>query len=170
MRGNKMEITIRKAEKQDLPRLLEIYNYEVENGVATLDLHKKTSDEWEKWFESHNKDNHPLFTAEYGGEIAGYASLSMYREKEAFKSTAELSVYVAYECRGKGIASALIREIISEAQRAGEIHNIVSVITSGNEESRHLHEKFGFVYCGTIPEVGVKFGEYRGIDNYCLVL
>ena len=32
------------------------------------------------------------------------------------------------------------------------------------------HEKFGFEFCGTIREVGRKFGEYIGIDNYCLIV
>ena len=44
----------------------------------------------------------------------------------------------------------------------------VSVITSGNEASEKLHEKFGFTFCGTIPEVGMKFGVYQSIDNYSL--
>ena len=34
-------MNIRKAEEKDIPRLLEIYNYEVINGVSTLDLNKK---------------------------------------------------------------------------------------------------------------------------------
>ena len=55
---------IRKAERKDLPALLEIYNYEVLHGVATLDLSPKTPQEWGKWFEEHNTKNHPLFVAE----------------------------------------------------------------------------------------------------------
>lgn len=59
----------------------------MEHGVATLDLEPKTLDEWEKWFYNHNIDNHTLFVAEIDKHIAGYASLSSYREKESYKST-----------------------------------------------------------------------------------
>lgn len=165
-----MDIKIRRADHSDLPELLKIYNYEVENGISTLDLHPKTMEEWEKWFAAHNKDNHPLLTALADGKIAGYASLSSYREKEAYRSTAELSVYISPDCRKMGIASALIKRLIEIARNDGVTHSIVSVITSGNEQSERLHEKFGFTFCGRIPEVGVKFGKYRDIDNYCLIL
>ena len=159
---------IRKAETKDLNQLLEIYNYEVENGVATLDLKPKTLTEWEEWFHNHNVENHPLFVAEIDNCVAGYASLSSYREKEAFKSTVELSIYIGVNYRSKGIASALMDFILKEAKKDKMTHTVVSVITAGNEASRKLHEKFNFEFCGTIKEVGVKFGEYRDIENYSL--
>ncbi len=159
---------IRKAEISDLKELLDIYNYEVEHGVATLDLKAKTLVEWEEWFYSHNIDNHPLFVAEIENKVVGYASLSSYREKEAFKSTVELSIYISKNCRKKGIASALMEFILNEAKKDVRTHSVVSVITSGNKASEKLHKKFGFEFCGTIKEVGIKFGEYRNIDNYRL--
>jgi phosphinothricin acetyltransferase len=161
---------IRKAEKMDLVHLLEIYNNEVKNGISTLDLVPKTIEGWEVWFYSHNVDNHPLFVAEVNGQIAGYASLSAYREKEAFKTTVELSIYIGADHRNKGIASALMKAVLDEAKRDENTHTIVSVITAGNEGSRRLHEKFGFEFCGTIKEVGMKFGVYRDIENYSLIV
>ena len=68
-------ISIRVAEQADLPALLQIYNEEVLHGTATFDLHPKTLAERQVWFEQHNRDNHPLLTAELDGTIAGYASL-----------------------------------------------------------------------------------------------
>ena len=159
---------IRKAKISDLRELLDIYNYEVEHGVATLDLEPKTLDEWEKWFYNHNIDNHPLFVAEIDKHVAGYASLSSYREKEAYKSTVELSIYVSVDYRKRGVATSLMEFILKEAKNDKSIHTVVSVITSGNEASRKLHEKFGFEFCGTIKEVGMKFSKYRDIDNYRL--
>lgn len=159
---------VRKAKIEDLKELLEIYNYEVKHGVATLDLEPKTLDEWEKWFYAHNVDNHPLIVAEINNHIAGYATLSSYREKEAFKSTVELSIYIGGDYRKKGIATALMESILEEGKKDERTHTVVSVITSGNEASEKLHKKFGFEFCGTIKEVGVKFGEYRDIDNYRL--
>ncbi|MDO4322279.1 MAG: GNAT family N-acetyltransferase [Lachnospiraceae bacterium] len=161
---------IRKAELKDLQELLDIYNYEVQNGVATLDLEPKSLEEWRQWFNAHNVENHPLYVAEAVGRVAGYVSLSSYRAKEAYRSTVELSVYIGPDYRRRGIASALMEFILEEARRDSSIHNVVSVITSGNEASRRLHDKFGFTYCGTIPEVGVKFGRKLSIDNYSLLV
>lgn len=159
---------IRTAEIKDLKEMLEIYNYEVLNGVATLDLHPKEMSEWLEWFTVHNRLNHPLIAAEEEGACIGYACLSPYREKEAYKSTVELSVYVSAEHRGLGTATALMERIIKMARDDALTHTVVSVITSGNEASLRLHEKFNFEFCGRIKEVGFKFGKYRDIDNYRL--
>lgn len=161
---------IRMARQSDLQELLEIYNYEVKNGVATLDLEPKTLEERQSWFDQHNVNHHPLYVAETDGRVVGYASLSSYREKEAYRSTVELSVYIAPDCRRRGIASALMEFILEEARKDETIHNVVSVITSGNEASCRLHDRFGFRFCGTIPEVGVKFGRQLSIDNYSLLV
>lgn len=159
---------IRKPKREEIPALLDIYNYEVENGVATLDLNKKTLSEWEVWYDCHNIENHPLIVAEIEGEIAGYATLSSYRAKEAYKSTVELSVYVSPKHRQSGVGTRLMEGILCLAKEDASIHTVVSVITSGNKASQSLHEKFGFEYCGTIKEVGMKFGRYLDIENYSL--
>ena len=161
---------IRVAEERDMPQLLAIYNYEVEHGTATFDLHKKTMAERSEWFYAHNHDNHPLIVAELEDKAVGYASLSPYRDKEAYAATVELSVYVDPEYRRRGIARRLMAEILAEARRRQDIHTVVSVITGGNAASVALHEDFGFEYCGTIKEVGKKFGRLLDIVNYQLII
>ena len=159
---------IRKAEQKDLVALLDIYNYEVINGVSTLDLNPRTLAERQIWFDQHNVENHPLYIAEIDGCVAGYSSLSSYREKEAYKSTVELSIYISPDYRKRGIATALMEFILEEAKADARTHSVVSVITAGNEASCKLHEKFGFTFCGTVPQVGMKFGKYQDIVTYSL--
>ena len=161
---------IRLARREDVPALLDIYNYEVINGVATLDLNTRTLDEWYDWYDAHNKDNHPLIVGAENGEITGYASLSEYRQKEAYKTTVELSIYVSPNHRKKGVGRALMAHILEMAKNDERTHCVVSVITAGNEASTKLHAEFGFTYCGTIPEVGMKFGRMLDIENYALIL
>ena len=212
-------IRIRPGIRADIPVLLEIYNYEVLHGTATLDIHPRTMEQWEEWFNEHGKENHPLLVAEIedddtrpaetqrdgsriegcaakqdagriagnaaqqgtgriagnaaqqgAGRIAGYATLSSYRTKEAYASTVELSVYIAPDFRRRGVASRLMEEILKLAREDERTHLVVSVITSGNEASAALHNKFGFTFAGNIPEAGVKFGEYQGIDQYYLIV
>jgi len=164
--GNGMHI--RTAVQADLAGLLAMYNHEVVSGTATLDLHPRTMEERQIWFDEHNVGNHPLITAEENGTVIGYASLSAYRVKEAYRSTVELSIYVHHEYRNRGVASKLMETILGMARADENTHMVVSVITSGNEASAALHKKFGFTHCGTIPEVGMKFGKYLDIDNYYL--
>lgn len=163
-----MELTIRPAALRDLEALTAIYNYEVEHGVATLDLTPRTLAERRVWLDAHNVDNHPLLVAEVDGVVVGYASLSSYRPKDAYRTTVELSVYIAPDRRGQGVAAALMTELLALARQNPDTHAVVSVITSGNEASRHLHKKFGFTFCGTVPDVAFKFGRSLGIDHYRL--
>ena len=161
---------IRRAEERDLPELLAIYNYEVVNGVATFDMQPKTLEERMVWFKEHNVGNHPLIVAEVEGKVAGYASLSAYRLKEAYVSTVELSIYVGEGHRGKGLATILMREILELAKADERIHLVVSVITGENEPSVKLHEKYGFTYCGRVHQVGFKHGRYLDIVTYELLV
>jgi L-amino acid N-acyltransferase len=165
-----LDFTIRYTQPEDLPALLDIYNYEAANGTATFDMSAKSAEDWQKWYLDHKSGSHFALTAVSGGRAVGYATLSEYREKDAYAGTVELSVYVNREFRRRGIAAALIREIVSDAHRRGNIHTIISVITGGNEASCHLHEKLGFTYCGTIRQVGLKFGQYLDITNWQLIL
>lgn len=159
---------IRKAKIEDLDAMLAIYNYEVLNSTATFDLQPKTYEERKVWFDEHNIGNHPLYVADINGTVVGYISLSAYRPKAAYDNSVELSIYVDHHHRNQGIASALMEFIINEARRDPSIHVIVSVITSENEASVKLHKKFGFTYCGTLKEVGYKFGRFVDISHFTL--
>ena len=161
---------IRQAEERDLPELLAIYNYEVVNGVATFDLQPKTLEERMIWFREHNVDNHPLIVTELEGKVAGYASLSSYRPKEAYASTVELSIYIGEGYRGMGIATILMEEILKLAKQDDRTHLVVSVITGENVASVKLHEKYKFTYCGRVHQVGFKHGRYLDIVTYELLV
>lgn len=161
---------IRTAEEKDMPELLAIYNYEVEHGFATFDLTPKTLEERMVWFREHNIGNHPLIIAEEDGKAVGYASLSSYRPKEAYKTTVELSIYISRDYRRKGIAGRLASSIIEIARERDDVHTVISVITGGNEASILLHEHLGFEYCGTMKEMGMKFGKMLDIINYQLMV
>lgn len=159
-------MNIRKAEYRDLEEMLDIYNYEIENGIATFDTDQKTLSEWKQWFDLNTNGSASVIVAEENGEVLGYASLTPYRSKRAYASTLELSVYVKKEYRNKGVATELMGEVIRGARLDENIHMIVSVITSGNKASIKLHEKFGFSFCGTLHEVGFKLGRYLNVDHY----
>lgn len=77
-------MNIRTAERRDLSAMLDIYNYEVKNGTATFDVEPRAGAAGEAWFAAHNTGNHPLLVAEEDGKVLGYASLSPYRDFDAY--------------------------------------------------------------------------------------
>lgn len=115
-------MNIRTAERRDLSAMLDIYNYEVKNGTATFDVEPRAGAAGSV-FAAHNTGNHPLLVAEEDGKVLGYASLSPYRDFDAYLQTVELSVYVAPESRGRGIASALMEAVLRLGARGrGHAH------------------------------------------------
>lgn len=157
---------IRKARREDVPALLDIYNDEVISNTATFDLREKTPEEWNVWYDAHQEKNYRLLVCEQDNVVTGYASLSAYREKEAYASTLELSVYIHQDYRRRGIATALMKEMIRLAKEDESVHTLISVITGDNTASIELHEKMGFSFAGRMHEVGFKHGRYLDIVNY----
>lgn len=159
---------IRDARLEDLEEMAAIYNDAVRKLTATFDLEEKTLEERKEWFH-HYGGRHPLIVAEVDGRIAGYSSLSVFREKEAYDATAELSLYIAEQYRGRGIGKALMTEILRLARVHG-FHTVISGITAGNEASIRMHEQFQFEFIGNFREVGKKFGQWQDVLFYQLIV
>ncbi|RFU69034.1 N-acetyltransferase family protein [Peribacillus saganii] len=148
--------------------MLEIYNHAVLNLTATFDLEEQSLQERITWFEKFG-ESYPLLVAELDGGVAGYCGLLPYKEKAAYAKTAEVSIYLSEDHRGKGIGTSLMKEILHRAFQL-QYHTVIAVITSGNIVSVKLHEKFGFELAGRFKEVGFKFGEWQDVSFYQLML
>lgn len=156
---------IRRAEEKDIDEMMDIYNDAILHTTATFDTEVKDYEDRKNWFAAHT-GVHVIYVCEVEGRIAGYASLSQYRERKAFDSVVEISIYIHPDYRGKHIGSQLMEHILKYAQEEKEIDTVVSLITSENETSIHLHEKYGFEYCGQIRNAGVKFGKRLSLNAY----
>lgn len=157
-------LRIRDAAVSDLPAIMEIYNEAIRNSTVTFDTEEKTLEERMGWFRQFG-DRYPLIVAELDSQVVGYCGLMSFREKDAYSSTTELSIYINKNYRGNKIGSLLMKEIIERAIRLG-YHTIISGISDGNEASFKLHEKFGFQRVGCLREVGYKFNHWRDVYFY----
>ena len=79
-------------------------------------------------------------------------------------------MYVADHFHRRGIATALLTELLARAERAGTVHAVIAAIESSNTTSVKLHEKFGFRTVGVLPEVGHKFGGWMDLTLMQLTL
>lgn len=159
---------IRRAVKSDIPTLRDIYNDAILHTTATFDTEIKSMENRDAWYEEHT-GQYVIYVYEENGRVAGYASLSCYRDRKAFDPAVEISIYVHKDDRGRGIGRALMRETLDFAESCREIGTVISLITSENAGSIHLHEEFGFAYCGQIKNAGVKFGKPLSLNAYQIV-
>jgi L-amino acid N-acyltransferase YncA len=160
------KLTIRQATLADLGQITEIYNEAIQKTTSTFDTEPKTSEEQEKWFVVHDA-KHPVLIAEQDGIAAGWASLSQCSDRCAYCDTAEISLYVKEEYRGKGIGKDLMKAIIRKGQDVG-MHTVIARIADDNDISIGLCRSFGFQHIGTMREVGKKFG--RLLDVHLMQL
>jgi len=150
-------VIIRKATPEDLGGITEIYNDAVLKTVGTFDTETKNDAAQQIWF-AHHDSRHPILVAEQDGCIIGWASLSQWSDRRAYADTAEISLYVHEDYRGRGVGRRLMQAIIQEGQMAG-LHTVIARIAEGNEKSVYLHESVGFKHIGIMKEVGQKFGK-----------
>jgi len=97
-----------------------------------------------------------ILVAESSGIVVGWASLSKWSDRCAYRETAKISPYLKEEFRGKGIGRKLMEAIVSEGRRVG-FHTVIGRIAEGNDLSIRLAESVGFRHNGVMKEVGRKF-------------
>jgi len=159
---------IRSAVVADAEAMCAIYNYEVLQSKSTLDLVPRTLEEQQQWIADRSGGLRAV-VADTNGHIAGFASLSFYRDRPGYRSSVEDSVYVDRTAQGQGVGSALVAELVETAKDHG-FHTIMSRIVGPQEASVRLHKKFGFEMVGTERQVGRKFGQWHDVGLMQLIL
>ena len=149
---------VRLAKMDDAEAIRRIYNHEVEHTTHTFDLVPRSLEEQQAWLKQRDGAL-GVVVAETGGQVTGFASLSEYRTRAAYRTSVESSVYVDEAARGQGLGQMLLAELVELATARG-FHTMVARISGGHEASIRLHEAAGFVTVGVEREVGRKFGNW----------
>jgi L-amino acid N-acyltransferase len=149
---------VRLAQSDDAEAIRVIYNYEVRSSTATFDIVERDVEAQNTWM-ADRSGVFSVLVATDQSEVLGFASLSPFRERAAYRSTVENSIYVAEGHRGQGVADALLAELLQVARSSG-FHSVISRIGGGNEASTALHTKHGFQVVGVERQVGRKFNRW----------
>ena len=75
-----------------------------------------------------------------------------------FSQTAEISYFISPKHTGKGIGTAMLLYLVTQARQSG-LTSILASVSSLNEDSIRFHSKNGFVECGRFCQVGTKKGQ-----------
>jgi phosphinothricin acetyltransferase len=160
------EIPIRRAERADLPALLDIYNHYVIHTPVNFDIEPRTLAQREEWFAQFSRSGKfQCFVAQENGKAIGYACSTSFKEKAAYATTIEASIYCAPDRGGQGIGRRLYATLF-EALKGEDIHRVFGGITLPNAASVRVHETAGFRHIGTYAEVGRKFGKYWDVGLF----
>jgi phosphinothricin acetyltransferase len=155
-----VSVTIRRGRAGDLAALTELYNVYVRETPVTFDIEPYTIETRRPWFDAFGESGrHQLFVAEVASRVVGYACARVFREKRAYDTSVETSVYLERAAQGRGIGTQLYTRLF-EAIAVEDVHRAIAGITLPNDPSIALHTRFGFARVGILQEVGRKFDRY----------
>jgi len=162
--------TIRAAAVDDAPTIRRIYNHEVETYLTTTDLIPRSLEDQRTWL-SERSGAFSAIVATHGpeGAVVGFASLSPYKERAAYRTTVENSVYVSRDHVGRGIGRLMMTHLIDVARDSG-FHSMIGRVEATSAASRALHEACGFELVGIEREIGRKFNRWIDVAVMQLML
>jgi phosphinothricin acetyltransferase len=160
------DAAIRPVEQGDLPALLDIYNHYVVHTPVTFDLEPRTLAQRQEWLDQFSAaGKYRCFVAVRGGKAVGYACSAKFKEKEAYATSIETSIYLAPGEGGQGLGRRLY-ETLFDALKGEDIHRAFGGVTLPNDASVAVHRALGFAHIGTYPQIGRKFGRYWDVALY----
>lgn len=153
---------LRLADLDDAESIRTIYNLEVETSTATMDLVTRSLEEQRSWLAARSGAFAAIVACDADGSVIGFASLSPYKERAAYRTSVEDSVYVDRGQHGRGVGRALLSEVVSIAATSG-FHTVFARIEATREPSLALHRSLGFELVGVERQVGRKFNRWLDV-------
>lgn len=160
-----MDCLIRNATAADAPALLEIYSYYVTNTAISFEWEVPTLENFRARIVK-TLESYPYLVAELDKKIVGYAYAGGFVGREAYKYSAELTIYLDKDYRGQGVGKKLYAELESRLKACG-IKNLYACVAYSEVEDEYLtfasvkfHERLGFKICGKFTDCGCKFGRW----------
>ncbi len=153
---------VRLANLDDAEAIREIYNLEVTGSTVTFDLVPRSLADQQEWLRIRAGAHPAVVAITDGGDVAGFGSLSPYRDRPAYSTSVEDSIYVHQHHRGEGVGRLLLTELLRLAEVHG-FHAVMARIVGGHAASIALHTRCGFALVGIEREVGRKFGKWLDV-------
>jgi phosphinothricin acetyltransferase len=148
-------VAIRNVAAGDARAIAAIYGHHVLHGTASYDLLPPEEGEIRGKIERIVAAGWPFLVAELGGAVVGYAYATQFRDRDAYRFTAENSIYVHPERTGRGIGKTLLGALIDRCTAYG-FRQLIAVIGGAEPASIALHQTFGFREAGRLHAVGWK--------------
>jgi phosphinothricin acetyltransferase len=99
------------------------------------------------------------------GMVVGYSYAIKWKERVAYRHTAEATVYLRDGHVGRGHGRALYAALLQALDARG-CHVVLGCIAIPNEASVALHERMGFRKVAHFNEVGFKHGRWLDVGYW----
>lgn len=161
----KEDISIEIASPANARELLEIYAPYVEKTAVSFEYDVPKVTEFAGRIEK-TLEKYPYLMAKSQGKILGYACTHSFVGRAAYDWSAEVTIYLGEEQKGKGIGRKLY-QALEEISRLQNILNLNACIGYPEKEDEYLtknsvdfHTHMGYRMVGTFHNSGYKFGRW----------
>jgi putative acetyltransferase len=156
-------IRVRREEPEDADAMARLLGDE---GVypLTLQLPHVSRQFWRERLARYDPAKYAL-VAEVDGDIVGSAGLFI-NERPRQRHCAMLGISVATDHAGRGVGSALMRELLRAADGWLNLLRVELTVYTDNERAIRLYEKFGFAIEGTLRAGALRDGVY--VDSHLM--
>ncbi len=154
------DVSVRTASVADVPALNAIYNEYIADSHVSFDTEPWTDDQRVAWFDQRISDGYPILVAMLDDDVVGAAWSGPWRDKAAYRTTAETTVVLAPEHSGAGIGPMLLAELMDALAAAG-FTVAIAIVALPNEGSIAVHRKLGYEEAGVLRGVGFKDGRFH---------
>lgn len=161
-------VLIRAATEADAGALADLYNHYVLHTPVTFETEPVSAVEMAGRVADIGA-SHVWLVGEEAGAVQGYAYAGPWKGRRAYRHSVETTVYLHPAQTGRGLGSALYRDLI-EALRPKGLHALIGGIALPNAASVALHEKLGFEKVAHFREVGRKFERWIDVGYWELLL
>jgi L-amino acid N-acyltransferase YncA len=144
----------RNARFEDLKDIVDIYNSTIPSRMVTADLEPVSVESRVEWFQKHTPGKRPLWIVENEVQKIGWVGFHSFYGRPAYDATAEISIYLHENFRGKGFGKKILEHSIQESKTLG-IKTLLGYIFAHNEPSLKLFRSFGFQDWGHLPNIAV---------------
>jgi phosphinothricin acetyltransferase len=152
-------IAVRPATREDMPAIVGIYNWAINQTFATIDSEPLSAEEAEEWWNAH-AGRTVTIVADEEGDVVGWARLLPWRQR-GFEVVEDL-VYVDPLYQRRGVGRLLLDRLIDAARGSG-CHTVVASVAADNRAGLRLHQSLGFEVVGTLRDAAFKFSRWMDI-------
>ena len=163
-----MNYNIRDVIISDTEELLNIYEYYVLNTAITFEITVPTLDEFKERIINISKE-YSYIVIEDDNRILGYAYAHILKDREAYKKSVEVTIYLRHGYTKLGLGKLLYLELEKRLKALG-VKNLYACITKPDipdkyvdNNSEEFHKRMGYTTVGLFHKCGIKYDTWYNV-------
>ncbi len=160
---------IREINENDAEQICSIYNHYIENTIVSFEECPVSIAEMQKRIRAVSAANLPWLVIEDTDAIIGYAYSSPWKDRDAYRFSVRVTIYLSPTHTGRSLGFKLYRSLFDRLKSLN-IRSITGGIALPNPRSVALHEKCGMKKVAHYKDIGFKFGKWIDVAHWQLII